>query len=53
MSCAFVKKGQCDAHITAVMVKAAVVEGGDLEGGGKSRVCHGREFRFGQSVVCL
>lgn len=43
------KKDQCDAHVAADVVKAAVVKGGDLQRAGKRGVCHRREFQFGQS----
>ena len=43
------KKDQCDVRVATDMVKAVVVKGGDLERAGKCRVCHRREFLFGQS----
>lgn len=43
------KKDQCDTDAAADVVKAVVVKGGDLQRAGKHRVCHRREFQFGQS----
>lgn len=43
------KKDQGDAHVAPDVAKAAVVKGGDLQRAGRRRVCHRREFQFGQS----
>lgn len=49
LSCALVRKDQCEPQAVADVVKAVVVKGGDLPRAGECRVCHRRGFRCGQS----